>query len=328
MLGAIMSFEKRTSLRLPVLGPQQDGELRIGDRRMPVQILDQSANGFAALASNISDLAVGSNGLLRVGEDWFDIRLANISPVELPESEESFLPEVQEQYYRLGLYRITDTLDPDKKQKYCSPVWRINLYSVIPANITTISFGLLFAIFVIGMPICMIIVFRGWETKKGGDSVRLTKHIAATKESDNYSPNWEKVLATEKSRSSTSSSNSEKSQPQQLTPDAGNLKALQTIINKKPGASVFAVPEILTKLELSPAQQKQIQAIIDATDQVLAELKKELKDHISPEQYEKVMKAARESAVQVLTGDQRRRWQILTGEKPTDKRAGDTIDDK
>lgn len=322
-----VDLEKRKSFRLPVLGSQQDGELRFYDQHMPVQVLDQSSNGYAVMVDQLPNVEIGSTGLLRSGDDWFEVRLANAKPVEPPALDEQSTPESPLQFYRLGLYRLRDAIDPDHKKKLWSwPVLRVRLYNTMPANPTTIAFGLLFVFFVVVVPVSFLLYLQDWNGKKVGSSVALTKSIAAKDNSPNQQePDWESLSPAVKNTSSLIV-HAKDSAPVKHT--ANYVQEMSKFISGKPGASALVTQELIKELRISDKQQMQIHQIIDATNDALKKLKAEVNGQISPEQYQKLLKIARENALNLLTEEQRYHWQILSGEKPKDKNSTDTIVDK
>lgn len=319
--------EKRKSWRFPVPNLRQDGELRFGDICLPVRVLDQSASGFAAMAWQACDVDIGSTGLLRAGEDWFEIRLINCMPMEPPESEEDSEPDDQMQCFRLGLYRLADIIDPDEKQAgWLWPVFRVQYGNVMPGNSTTLGFGVLFVLVVVVLPVIAILILQSFSGNKVGDSTGLTKSIAATERYGKTEPDWERLSSTTQSKA-TSIIN-----PNINAASLGRLanytEDLISIIRGNPGASVFMVPEVIHKLGITEEQKHQLQQIVDATTDVVDELETQLNGTISSEEYQKLLSTARNSALQLLTDDQRTKWQILSDEKTPNKNVPKIKNDK
>ena len=311
-----MNINQRKALRLPVLGQQQDGELRIGGVRAPVQLLDQSANGFAVMTFNEPNVDIGSTGILRTGNDWCEIRIANITPMNGDEDET--------QCFRLGLYRLGDIVDPDFKPRYFSGVvWKNHLKQAMPASTSAIVFGLIFVFCIIVLPLSVMGVIRGWNGKTIGDSSEMTKTIASN--GNNKDPNWEKLASTGQS---VSSSIAKQTGDASLNQVANYANDLMKTIRGNPGASVFITPEIIQQLRISEDQQAQMRHIVDATAEMLKQLKTDIQGKINTEQYQRVEKYARESALKLLTDEQLYHWQIISGDKAKDKSSSGKADDK
>jgi hypothetical protein len=301
---------------MPIL--RQDGELRFGDICLPVRVLDQSANGFAAMAWEACNVEAGSTGLFRAGEDWFEIRLINCIPMDPQELEEDSETDDQMQCFRLGLYRLADISDPDVKQRgWMWPVFRVQYGNVMPGNSTTLGFGVIFVLFVVVLPLMAILILQSFKGDKVGDSAGLTKSIAATAKRGNTEPDWERLSSTAQSKATSIIDPNVDAAP--LGRLANYAEDLLSIIRSNPGASVFMVPEVIQKLGITETQKDQLKQIVEATNDIVNELETQLNRSISTEEYQKLLSTARNSAMQLLTDDQRTKWQILSDEKTAKK---------
>ena len=128
--------------------------MRFDDIRLPVLLFDQSASGFAALSLLPPGVDIGSSGLLRAGDDWYEISLVYVSPMDHPEPGETALLDEQVLCFRLGLYRQGDTVDPDKKAEgWLWPMLKDHLENVMPPHSPTVGFGMLFVTAVVILPV-------------------------------------------------------------------------------------------------------------------------------------------------------------------------------
>lgn len=98
--------ERRSAFRFPVSGPRRDGCLQLGKQQFDVVIVDESAGGFAIEFNHLADCHVGDTLLLRVAEDWFQVRVAFLEMQDL--GVERFTGCDLKSHTRLGLRRMTD----------------------------------------------------------------------------------------------------------------------------------------------------------------------------------------------------------------------------
>ena len=320
-------MEKRRAYRFAIPSSRQQGELRFGDVRLPVLLSDQSASGFAALSWLPPGVDIGSSGLLRAGDDWYEIRLVYVAPMDHPESEETSMLDEQVQCFRLGLYRMGDTVDPDKKaESWLWPMLKDHLENVMPPHSATIGFGMLFVTAVVILPVMAILLMRNWSGNSVGDEVGLAKSIAATAKFDKKEPDWEKLAAGTQSEATTILNYEKNAEP--LGGLANYTEELARIIPHNTGASVFLMPQVVRRLGITEEQKQQLQQIVDATSQLITDVEEQLNGAISPEQYQKLLKIARNNALQSLTDEQRSKWQNISGEKPQNKSVPAAKDDK
>jgi hypothetical protein len=322
-----VGIDKRRAYRFAVPSSRQQGELRFGDVRLPVLLSDQSASGFAALSLLPPGVDIGSSGLLRAGDDWYEISLVYVAPMDHPESAETSMLDEQMQCFRLGLYRLGDTVDPDKKAEgWLWPMLKDHLENVMPPHSPTVGFGMLFVTAVVVLPVVAILLMRNWNGKSVGDEVGLVKSIAATAKFDTKEPDWEKLASGTQSEATTILNSENNAEP--LGGLADYAGELARIIPHNTGASVFLMPQVVRKLGITEEQKKQLQQIVDASSQLITDLEEQLNGAISPDQYQKLLNIARNNALQSLTDQQRSKWQNISGEKPQNKSVPAAKDDK
>src|SRR5262249_3362968 len=70
--------QRRSSFRCSVDGERGMARLKIGDRAIDVDVLDESAGGFAVAVDTTPDCAVGDFLLLEVAQAWVEVRVVNI----------------------------------------------------------------------------------------------------------------------------------------------------------------------------------------------------------------------------------------------------------
>ena len=244
-----------------------------------------------------------------------------------PESDETATLDEQLQSFRLGLYRLGDTVDPDKKaESWLWPMLKDHLENVMPPHSPTVGFGMLFVTAVVVLPVIAILLMRNWNGKSVGDEVGLAKSIAATAKYDKKEPDWEKLASGTQSEATTILNSEKNAEP--LGGLANYTEELARIIPQNTGASVFLMPQVVRRLGITEEQKQQLQQIVDATSQLITDMEGQLNGAISPEQYQKLLNIARNNALQSLTGEQRAKWQNISGENPQNKSVPAAKDDK
>ena len=322
-----MSLEQRKSYRCAVPSLRQEGELRFGEFRLPVRLLDQSAGGFAVISWQPPGVEIDSEGLLRAGDDWHEIRLINVTQMEPPESEEDLAPDDQGECFRLGLCRLGDAFDPDKKEASWSwSMLRDHLNNIMPSHSSTVGFGVLFVTAVVVLPVVAILLMQNWNGNRVGDEVGLAKSIAATAKQGNKEPDWEKLSSGAQSKATPILTSGEDAAP--LGGLSNYTEELTHIMSRNPGASVFLIPQVVRKLQITEEQKRQLQQIVATTSEVIIGMEDRLNGTIGPEQYQKLHDMARNNALQFLTDEQRSEWKILSGENPQNTSLPPVKDDK
>ncbi len=267
------------------------------------------------------------HGFAVPGDDWYEIRLVYVTPIEHPGAEKASTPDGQSQCFRLGLYRLGDTLDPNKKKADWSwPALRDNFSVVMPAHSPVIGFGMLFVTVVVILPVIVILFMRNVKGNFVGDESGLSKSIAATAKFENNEPDWEKLSPANKAKATIISQSDDNAGP--LGRLANLQEELMHLIPSNPGASVFLLPEVIRQLHITEEQQRHLQQIVDATAQLITDLEGQVNEAISPDQYQKLFSTARGNAMQLLTDEQRSKWQNISGEKPQNKSPRPVKDDK
>jgi hypothetical protein len=99
--------EQRDSYRCSVSGPRRNGRLRIGEREVAVEIVDESAKGFAVMFDGTLECYIGQQILVQVASAWTKVRVMNFRLQESIATEESEDP-VSTTRTRLGLMRLNE----------------------------------------------------------------------------------------------------------------------------------------------------------------------------------------------------------------------------
>ena len=322
-----MTSEKRRDHRFNIPNSRQDGELRFGKIRLPIQLFDQSAGGFAAISWSPPGVEIGGTGLLRTGDDWYEIRLVYVTPIDHPDADEASTLDEQQQCFRVGLFRLGDTVDPDKKAEGWSwPTLRNHFEDVMPPHSSMLGFGMLFITAMVVLPIVAILFMRNVKGDFVGDESGLEQRIAATANFDESDADWEKLAPANQSGAKWIFRSEDN--PVSLGRLSNFKEELLHIIPRNPGASVFLLPQVVRQLHITGEQQRQLQQIVDATSQLAADMEGQSNEALSPDQCQNLFNAARGKAMQSLTDEQRSKWQNMLGEKPQNKSPRPAKDDK
>ena len=97
--------EKRNSERYRVPREDQPAELRVGQVRVPVSLLDESNDGFAALTASDLGLDHGSVVELHTRSGDYDVQVAYVGEMGTMATWDS---GESQHLYRLGLQRLRD----------------------------------------------------------------------------------------------------------------------------------------------------------------------------------------------------------------------------
>jgi len=111
MGSAKRGFDQRKSFRCKVPGPRQDALLKVGRRRFPVQLFNESSGGFAAWSDRDLRLAVGDVVSLFTASGGFDVRVAYVMEIDADETD---IP-AEGSLYRVGMERLSDLQGPAEK---------------------------------------------------------------------------------------------------------------------------------------------------------------------------------------------------------------------
>ena len=98
--------ERRLAFRFPVNGPRRQAVLLCGNDEFDAEVLDESAGGFAVEVAQVLDCRSNDMLMLRVGEDWFKVRVVFIDLQDV--GVERFEGCNLKSCTRLGLSRVAD----------------------------------------------------------------------------------------------------------------------------------------------------------------------------------------------------------------------------
>jgi hypothetical protein len=332
--------EKRQSFRWPVPGPRQDAELRFGANRVKVHLLDESAGGFSALCDQAIGIEAGAKGLLNVGEDWFDVSVANVTPIDPPPFDDDdgkpltqeFLQPVATQTpaepdesksiisatpvrYRLGLSRLGDAFDPEFKSSYYSLAGlTCHLKHVGSGTMGIVIVGLMLAAAVVIVPFASIEMISSETTDAEVKN--------ATRWLDHNSKSVSKIADENRpvARAADAVRSTPSREPTAFSPISDKLGELRRSIQRMPGAMPFVLPDVVKQLQLTPSQQKRIEELVDAAVEMIKNLGSATGNSANRTRSKEILDSTRHKVLELLDDDQKKKWSELTGESAKDEK--------
>jgi hypothetical protein len=330
--------EKRQSFRIPVTGERQTGELRFGDKRFPIQLLNESAGGFCALIDQPAGLVVGAEGLLCITNDWFEVRVANLEavrsaprveeddgkplPAEFFRRSEENKPEVRVETsteptpvsYRIGLVRLADAFDPDFKGSFYS--WAgltCQLKHMGPGTAGVILAGIFLSAVVAFVPFTSLKVMNSDITDKKleGGMRWIEKQSKGGRQTDAD----EGTSLLDYFAGGSSNGNSSKLSKTTLQ-IGGQIEELQKSIRRLPGAMPFTLPDVAKYLQLTDSQQRQIRELIDAATRMIKNLSSSgwIDANGKKTSEKEILDSTRKKVFDLLDDRQKTKWNELNGE--------------
>ena len=98
--------DRRATFRFPVSGERSAGRLQWGDREIDVQVIDESAGGFAVEFDGPTECRAGDQLFLGMGEEWIRVRVVFLDMQDI--GVERFSNANLVSQTRLGLMRVND----------------------------------------------------------------------------------------------------------------------------------------------------------------------------------------------------------------------------
>jgi len=334
--------EKRQSFRCVVPELRTAATLVIGDCQREVQLLDESAGGFAVTTEQPIEIEEGTAGVLHTAVGSFKVGVCNAGELELPATggrpqpgRGKSQPSAATVVYRLGLKRLGEAEPPLSAKAWLASSLFRRVGGLFPAN-TTALFSAVAVILVLAVtPLAAVVVL--WSLKHP----IITQAIP-----------WEKIQPGSvllggpepqppgRSQRRQQPKHGSQSTPASFTP-AGNrtpdvplppplgngvkvaasaparrLDDLQQTIRSMPGADAFVLPMIVRRLQLSDEQVRELRRIVNATRQTLGLIGKRESRTGRQERAETrtiILDAAHREALNVLTKEQREDWHEMAG---------------
>lgn len=98
--------DRRAAFRFPVSGERSEGRLQWGDHEIDVEVVDESAGGFAVEFDGPTECRVGDQLMLGIGDEWVPVRVMFLDMQDV--GVERFTSCNLVSHTRLGLKRIAD----------------------------------------------------------------------------------------------------------------------------------------------------------------------------------------------------------------------------
>jgi hypothetical protein len=276
--------ENRQSRRFAV-GDVVAGELILADRsRLPVRLIDQSADGFAVLTHGPPPLGRGDVVQFQTDDFLCEVRVAHMTEIRL--GNEDGDKSDSEVLFHLGLKRLRDlSIASDEQQQRGRQIrWRVvpqGFHSSLPAIILgMLAVAVILAVF---FGILRSSPSAQPEAKSPIDPPVATGNALAKRDALSNQAESSKGPTPAPPRPSVALD---------LKPD--DLKRL-------PGALPFVIDGVARELQLRDAQLEAIRHIIDDTDQTIAK----------NEESRALLDASRQRVLGLLDPQQRRRWAAM-----------------
>jgi hypothetical protein len=113
--------DRRSAFRFPVSGERSQGQLRWGDHEIDVEVVDESAGGFAVEFDGPTECRVGDQLLLGIGDDWVPVRVMFLDMQDV--GVERFTTCNLMSHTRLGLKRISEDATWSKPNRARQGFW-------------------------------------------------------------------------------------------------------------------------------------------------------------------------------------------------------------
>lgn len=300
------STEQRISFRCPIVRRDATGCMEVGRRRLRVQLLEESAGGFAVLLEDSGEIAIDQTAVLRIASGHFEVRIVHVRPVGGADGDAA------QPGLCVGLERLRE-LDWDACQSgfrrwlgWLSPTFH---RTVLPLTRFLLT----------GMAVTAFVAGVAWllsrpQSPLSDWGVVTGKRVNGWQPRARESVSHAKVLDSDDSIGEGEKSGVGSKRP--LTPrETGGLLRehasvqLRDEIRTAQGAEVLLLPAVVRYLELSETQRRQIRELVEAT----RVLQLRMGGGTTPQLQEDALRqqVAREQAIQLLTPAQSERWREI-----------------
>lgn len=275
--------EKRSAFRCPVQETVQWSVLRVRKKKLPVQLLDESAGGFALLADRHPGVEAGDVVRLCTESGWHEVRVVHVRKYEPAVAEGEPVGENGGPQFRVGLERVRDLAPREAPGGLRAWLDRLGIGNSLPWFSSTAMAGIVLALSVTAALAAGAVLFS-----RMGDS-SPTRHNPLSRPGEPLSSGVASQSAGESSR---------------LAATTGQL----------PGSSPFTLKEMTRELQLSRSQQAEIGRIISLSNEAVRQIPVRWPGQTREQQAEKrriLLDEAHRQALQLLSDEQRDRWEAL-----------------
>jgi hypothetical protein len=137
---------------------------------------------------------------------------------------------------------------------------------------------------------------------------------AAAKWLERDAKSVEKIIDTNRPGAAASGNGRPSREPTALSSIGSNLVELRKSVERMPGAMPFVLPDVVKHLQLTPAQQKRIQELVDAAAAMIRDLAGSSNSAVNRSSEKKILNDTRRKVLDLLDGDQKKKWNELSGE--------------
>ncbi|MEN6496556.1 MAG: hypothetical protein ABFD16_19895 [Thermoguttaceae bacterium] len=302
--------DRRRGWRFAAVHLQSDSVFLVGRKEIRARIVDESSGGFCILIGEESGVEVDAVVRLRTKMGCYEVRVANVQRVgnDDPQPDEG-----QSLAYRLGLQRLRELeVSPPVMEKVS---WLAMYQHVMPGGAMVGVLIFILAV-VIAAPLTAVGVMFGWD-KLGVEQLVDWPGSAGTHDNASSSPRpSRRFLPVERSSEEPgkppAAATRDTSSPER--PSQADLEQIRTMLAHSPGADALLLPEVASRLTLTPNQRQQLHELSRSTKQALDQLDQRAKTASRQERTRKrdvLFGEARKQALRVLTSEQRARWESL-----------------
>jgi hypothetical protein len=291
--------ENRKSYRCRTSETNDLAELRIGQRRIPVQLRDESAGGFGVTAAERPEVERTDVLQLHVDSTVFNVRLVHLH-------EERVWERGQERkIYCIGLQRLGEAEEPPTAEPAYRHLASAALRWLFPSgHVMASPSGFVLAVVVVGAPLAFAALFY---------------HFCRTSATSLGAPIRAEESAVQPAARSAGEQpagpgSASRSIPADTALKASSGAADWATIARLPGAAPLLTSSMIRSLGLSEDQQRRIREIVDETTEAFKQVDAQFQGSSRQEQsrVERILlEAAREKALGLLTPEQRGEFQAV-----------------
>jgi len=165
-------LDQRKSFRCKVPEPHRDALLKVGRRRFPVHLFNESAGGFAAWSDRDLHLTVGDVVSLSTASGDFDVRVAYL--MEIDEKEADITAEGS--LFRIGMERLSDLQGPAEKSVRANAA-RTRQSRLLPSNTCIVVATTLLVLGVIAGSVAVLDNRSDWLLRVIGRPPAVANHF-------------------------------------------------------------------------------------------------------------------------------------------------------
>jgi len=301
--------DKRKAFRCQIADMPQEAALNLGRTKVPAQLINESAGGFAVRVEQDPGVEVDQVVRLRTGGGCFEVRVAHITEELRDETDDGSA----EASFVVGLERRKDLEVWDNVENSDGRRSRPFLRRFIPSGTTVVvvlvgtllvcvvfSIAAFASLLYLDPPLAEQIMH--WSCDQVAAAYGKLPNLSQWRpEPVEKSDQWRQSRVTERSTWNDIPSTANRHSTVHIS------SGLRNEIRRNPGATVFLLPRVVSELNLTDSQQAAICRIIAETAATMRH-KTANRDSAT---YTRLLINSRYRAVALLNTEQRNRWEIL-----------------